>query len=97
MWVVGKLLCLMPVLSTVQNQVALSSYKGSTLEVGERSSLIIGPSGMEYAVTSSSAGECGIAALTVGTAADPAPSVEDNNLSVFTGTADAPQHTAVRF
>ena len=33
--------------------VRVSSYKGSTLKVGERSGLIIGPSGTEYAVTSS--------------------------------------------
>ena len=33
--------------------VRVSSYKGSTLEVGERSGLIIGPSGAEYTVTSS--------------------------------------------
>ena len=33
--------------------VRVSSYKGSTLEVGERSGLIIGPSGTEYTVTSS--------------------------------------------
>ena len=33
--------------------IRVSSYKGSTLEVGERSVLIIGPSGTEYAVTSS--------------------------------------------
>ncbi len=33
--------------------IRVSSYKGSTLEVGERSGLIIGPSGAEYAVTSS--------------------------------------------
>ena len=33
--------------------VRVSSYKGSFLEVGERSGLIIGPSGTEYAVTSS--------------------------------------------
>ncbi len=32
--------------------IRVSSYKGSTLEVGERSSLIIGPSGTEYTVTS---------------------------------------------
>ena len=31
----------------------MSSYKGSTLEVGERSGLIIGPSGIDYTVTSS--------------------------------------------
>ena len=31
----------------------VSSYKGSTLEVGERSGLIIGSSGAEYTVTSS--------------------------------------------
>ena len=33
--------------------VRVSSYKGSTLEIGERSGLIIGPSGTEYTVTSS--------------------------------------------
>ena len=33
--------------------VRVSSYKGSTLEVGERSGLIIGPSGTDYSVTSS--------------------------------------------
>ena len=32
--------------------IRVSSYKGSTLEVGERSGLIIGPSGTEYTVTS---------------------------------------------
>lgn len=33
--------------------IRVSSYKGSTLEVGQRSGLIIGPSGTEYTVTSS--------------------------------------------
>ena len=33
--------------------VRVSSYKGDTLEVGERSGLIIGPSGADYTVTSS--------------------------------------------
>ncbi len=33
--------------------IRVNSYKGSTLEVGERSGLIIGPSGTEYTVTSS--------------------------------------------
>ncbi len=33
--------------------VRVSSYKGSTLEVGERSGLIIGPSGANYTVASS--------------------------------------------
>ena len=33
--------------------IQVSSYKGSTLEVGERSGLIIGPSGANYVVTSS--------------------------------------------
>lgn len=33
--------------------IRVNSYKGSTLEVGERSGLIIGPSGMDYTVTSS--------------------------------------------
>jgi len=33
--------------------IRISSYKGSTLEVGERSGLIIGPSSTDYTVTSS--------------------------------------------
>ena len=33
--------------------IRVSSYKGSSLEVGERSGLIIGPSGTNYTVTSS--------------------------------------------
>ena len=33
--------------------IRVGSYKGNTLEVGERSGLIIGPSGAEYTVTSS--------------------------------------------
>ena len=33
--------------------IRVSSYKGSSLEVGERSGLIIGPSGIDYTVTSS--------------------------------------------
>ena len=33
--------------------IRVSSYKGSSLEVGERSGLIIGPSGTDYTVTSS--------------------------------------------
>ena len=33
--------------------VRVISYKGSTLEVGERSDLIIGPSGADYSVISS--------------------------------------------
>ena len=33
--------------------IRVSSYKGSTLEVGERSGLIIDPSGTGYTVTSS--------------------------------------------
>ena len=37
---------------TPDEPVRVSSYKGSTLEVGERSGLIIGPSGTEYTVTS---------------------------------------------
>ena len=35
------------------DSIRVSSYKGSTLEVGERSGLIIGPSGADYSVTSS--------------------------------------------
>lgn len=33
--------------------VRVGSYKGDSLDVGERSGLIIGPSGTEYTVTSS--------------------------------------------
>ena len=33
--------------------IRVSSYKGSTLEVGDRSGLIIGPSVTDYSVTSS--------------------------------------------
>ena len=38
---------------TPDKPIRISSYKGSTLKVGERSSLIIGPSGAGYTVTSS--------------------------------------------
>ena len=38
---------------TPDKSVRVSSYKGSTLKEGECSGLIIGPSGTEYAVTSS--------------------------------------------
>ena len=38
---------------TPDKSVRVSSYKGSTLAVGERSGLIIGPSGTDYTVTSS--------------------------------------------
>ena len=39
--------------ANLPDAIRVSSYKGSTLEVGERSGLIIGPSGMDYTVTSS--------------------------------------------
>ena len=42
-----------PTMATETPTIRVSSYKGSTLEVGERSGLIIGPSGTEYTVTSS--------------------------------------------
>ncbi len=42
-----------PTIAAEAPAIRVSSYKGSTLEVGERSGLIIGPSGTEYAVTSS--------------------------------------------
>ena len=38
---------------TPDKSVRVSSYKGSTLKVGERSGLIIGPSSTDYTVTSS--------------------------------------------
>ena len=42
-----------PAMATDTPAIRVSSYKGSTLEVGERSGLIIGPSGTDYTVTSS--------------------------------------------
>ena len=42
-----------PALAAEAPAIRVSSYKGSTLEVGERSGLIIGPSGADYTVTSS--------------------------------------------
>ena len=36
---------------TPDKSVRVSSYKGSTLAVGERSGLIIGPSGTDYTAT----------------------------------------------
>ena len=42
-----------PATATEALAIQVSSYKGSTLEVGERSGLIIGPSGTDYSVTSS--------------------------------------------
>ena len=42
-----------PAQAVETQSIRVSSYKGSTLEVGERSGLIIGPSGTEYTVTSS--------------------------------------------
>ena len=42
-----------PTMATEVPAIRVSSYKGSTLEVGERSGLIIGPSGTAYTVVSS--------------------------------------------
>ena len=42
-----------PAIAAEAPSIRVSSYKGSTLEIGERSGLIIGPSGTEYTVTSS--------------------------------------------
>ena len=42
-----------PATATEALAIQVSSYKGSTLEVGERSGLIIGPSGADYTITSS--------------------------------------------
>ena len=42
-----------PAMAAEAPAIRVSSYKGSTLEVGERSGLIIGPSGADYTVTSS--------------------------------------------
>ena len=42
-----------PATATEVPTIRVSSYKGSALEVGERSGLIIGPSGTDYSVTSS--------------------------------------------
>ncbi len=42
-----------PAIAVEAPAIRVSIYKGSTLEVGERSGLIIGPSGTDYSVTSS--------------------------------------------
>ena len=42
-----------PATAAETQAIRVSSYKGSTLEVGERSGLIIGPGGTDYTVTSS--------------------------------------------
>ena len=42
-----------PATAAETSTIRVSSYKGTTLEVGERSGLIIGPSGAEYTATSS--------------------------------------------
>lgn len=42
-----------PAQAVETQSIRVSSYKGSTLEVGERSGLIIGPGGTDYTVTSS--------------------------------------------
>ena len=42
-----------PAMAMETSAIRISSYKGSTLEVGKRSGLIIGPSGADYSVTSS--------------------------------------------
>ncbi|MEY8388612.1 CAP domain-containing protein, partial [Oscillospiraceae bacterium 38-13] len=42
-----------PAIAVEAPTIRVSCYKGSTLEVGERSGLIIGPSATEYTVTSS--------------------------------------------
>ena len=48
-----SLVLAVPAMAAEAPAIRVSSYKGSTLEVGERSGLIIGPSGMDYSVTSS--------------------------------------------
>ena len=42
-----------PAMAAEAPPIRVSSYKGSTLEVGERSGLMIGPGGTDYTVTSS--------------------------------------------
>ena len=49
----AAVLLAVPTQAAEAQPIRASSYKGSTLEVGERSGLIIGPSGMEYTATSS--------------------------------------------
>ena len=63
--------------------IRVSSYKGNTLKVGERSGLIIGPSDTDYAVTIS-AGESGAVTLTVGPATPDTPEApaDGNNVSL---------------
>lgn len=45
-----------PVIATEAPAIRVSSYKGNTLEVGERSGLIIGPSGTEYTASNRARG-----------------------------------------
>ena len=48
-----SLVLAVPAMAAEAPAIRVSSYKGSTLEVGERSGIIIGPSGADYSVTSS--------------------------------------------
>ena len=48
-----SLVLAVPAMAAEAPAIRVSSYKGSTLEVGERGGIIIGPSGMDYSVTSS--------------------------------------------
>ena len=48
-----SLVLAVPAMAAEAPAIRVSSYKGSTLEVGERSGIIIGPSGTDYTVTSS--------------------------------------------
>ena len=48
-----SLVLAVPAMAAEAPAIRVSSYKGNTLEVGERSGLIIGPSGTDYTVTSS--------------------------------------------
>ena len=43
----------LPARAAEEQTIRVGSYKGATLEVGERSGLVIGPSGPAYTVTSS--------------------------------------------
>ena len=59
-----------PTMATETPTIRVSSYKGSTLEMGERSGLIIGSSGTDCIVTSNDLDMVAVEqVLTVGTAA----------------------------
>ena len=80
--------------------IRVNSYKGSALEVGERSGLVIGPSGMDYTVTSSNPDTVLVEQITgfwvavaksEGTAVITAATT-DNRVTLYTCVMDQPEY-----